>query len=70
MNRFERVAPEIHARLGFIAELLTPDVCLTLVMRHPTDADCYFIISDDTDYEAVAALVRHHADLEASDASC
>lgn len=55
-------AAEIRSRLADIAGLLTDDVHLTLVMRHPEDEKCWFIVSDDADYVAVADLITKQAE--------
>lgn len=33
------------------------EVCFTCIARHPTDPECYMIVTSDPDLKAVAALV-------------
>jgi hypothetical protein len=58
LRHVEEVRHEAAAHLGAIMAMFVPEMMVTLVVRHPQDPECHMVLTDDTDTDAVIALVR------------
>lgn len=71
-DELESVRLEVASRLeDMIGDIFTPQMMLTLVARHPTNRECYIVVTSDTDLVEVAKkLMKEQGGKDAHEKGC
>lgn len=71
-GELELVRLDVAARLeDMIGDIFTSQMMLTLVARHPTNQECYIVVTSDTDLVEVAKkLMKDQGGKDAHEHGC
>ncbi len=57
----ERTQNQLAMLMDDIKSLFLPEMKLTLISRHPTDADCISVLTEESDLEILCDAIKSYA---------
>ena len=67
----ELLRGSIASHLARMESIFAPEMMLTFVARHPTNGECYVVVTNDTDLAEVAKkLLKEQGGIDAHEKGC